>query len=146
ASRKCAQKRKEERARIKAAAEAGDEEAIKQYEAILDKERTRREKDRESWKQRHQKQQKKAKEIEKAAQAGDPEAMKEYEKILENRKKATASTQKWRDKQKKEGSGAYLPNRTRAIRNKTGAGLTCHRFVLIVPQAQGENKQRGYRI
>ncbi len=28
--------------------------------------------------------------------------MKEYEKILENRKKATASTQKWRNKQKKK--------------------------------------------
>ena len=41
-------------------------------------------------------------EIEKAAQAGDPKAMKEYEKILENRKKATASTQKWRNKQKKK--------------------------------------------
>ena len=50
----------------------------------------------------YQKQQKKAKEIEKAAQAGDPKAMKEYEKILENRKKATASTQKWRNKQKKK--------------------------------------------
>ena len=28
--------------------------------------------------------------------------MKEYEKILVNRKKATASTQKWRNKQKKK--------------------------------------------
>ena len=30
------------------------------------------------------------------------EAMKDYEKILVNRKKATASTQKWRNKQKKK--------------------------------------------
>lgn len=102
ASRKCSQKRAEERARIKVAAEAGDEEAIRQYEAILAKERERRERDRASGKRSYQKRQKKAKEIEQAAKAGDPKAMKEYEKVLEERKKATARTQKWRDKQKKK--------------------------------------------
>ena len=99
-ARRFSQKRKEERVRIKAAAEAGDEEAQKQYEEILAKEKARRERDRESNKKSYRKRKEKARAIEEAAKAGDPEALKEYEKVLEERRKEAERAKKWRDKQK----------------------------------------------
>ena len=78
----------------------GDEEAQKQYEEILAKEKARRERDRESNKKSYRKRKEKARAIEEAAKAGDPEALKEYEKILEERRKEAERAKKWRDKQK----------------------------------------------
>ena len=94
-ARRFSQKRKEERVRIKAAAEAGDEEAQKQYEEILAKEKARRERDRESNKKSYRKRKEKARAIEEAAKA-----LKEYEKVLEERRKEAERAKKWRDKQK----------------------------------------------